>query len=336
MNTASLQPLAIFRPGRHRAMDGRSYEFSEADLAASAAAYDPKLHEAPLVVGHPRTDDPAWGWVAGLAYAGGALRATPGQVAPEFAEAVNAGRYKKISAAFYHPDSPNNPRPGVYYLRHVGFLGAQPPALKGLGDARFGDDDTLVIAFSDSDPQEEPPMAKEKPQTPPASQSGEPEPGPGFSEQMAELERKREELKTLEAQFAERERRLAEAERAHQRREIEAFVEELVQQGRVTPNHQAGLVAYLAAESAGEVLEFGEGEAKTKVAADAWLRDFLKSLPRQIEYGEHAPAGAAPPPVDDAAIARKARAYKARVEAEGGRISFAEAVDAVTQGKTED
>jgi len=50
---------------------------------------------------------------------------------------VNKGRYKKISASFYSPNYPFNPAPGSYYLKHVGFLGAVPPAVKGLGDARF-------------------------------------------------------------------------------------------------------------------------------------------------------------------------------------------------------
>ncbi len=50
---------------------------------------------------------------------------------------VKAGRFKSRSASFYHPDNPNNPKPGVYYLRHVGFLGAQPPAVKGLKAVEF-------------------------------------------------------------------------------------------------------------------------------------------------------------------------------------------------------
>ena len=57
---------------------------------------------------------------------------------------VRAGRFKKVSASFYTPDSPHNPVPGVYYLRHVGFLGAQPPAVKGLAPVpvNFAEGDT--------------------------------------------------------------------------------------------------------------------------------------------------------------------------------------------------
>ena len=123
------KPLQIFKPGRHTAMSGASLAFSESDLAASAAAYDPAVFQAPIVVGHPKTDDPAYGWVSALAFADGALEASPEQVDPAFAEIVEAGRFKKISAAFYAPEAPNNPVPGVYYLRHVGFLGAAAPAV---------------------------------------------------------------------------------------------------------------------------------------------------------------------------------------------------------------
>ena len=138
-NTSSL--LQIFRAGRHTAMSGAVLDFSDADLAATAAAYDPARSEAPIVVGHPKTDGPAYGWVRSLSFAEGGLEAEPHQVDPAFAELVDAGRFKKISASFFTPDAPNNPVPGVYYLRHVGFLGAQPPAVKGLRSPEFADVD---------------------------------------------------------------------------------------------------------------------------------------------------------------------------------------------------
>lgn len=138
------KPLDIFRPGRHTAMSGATLTFSEADLAKTAAAYDPALHEAPLVVGHPTADAPAYGWVKSLAFADGHLQAEPQQVDEAFAEMVEKGRFKKMSGSFYRPDAPSNPVPGVYYLRHIGFLGAQPPAVKGLRDASFAEDDQSV------------------------------------------------------------------------------------------------------------------------------------------------------------------------------------------------
>lgn len=131
-------------------MSGQSFAFSESDLAATVKAYDPAKHEAPLVVGHPTHDAPAYGWVKSLAFADG-LNAEPIQVDPAFAEMVADGKFKKISASFYAPDSPSNPVPGVYYLRHVGFLGAQAPAVKGLRNPKFADSEKGVIEFSEWD-----------------------------------------------------------------------------------------------------------------------------------------------------------------------------------------
>lgn len=118
--------IAIFRPGTHTAMSGQSRAYTAADLAACAAAYDPSIFEAPIVVGHPKTNTPAYGWVHSLALEGEVLMATLSQVDAAFADAVSAGRYKKISAAFYLPESPSNPAPGALYLRHVGFLAGRP------------------------------------------------------------------------------------------------------------------------------------------------------------------------------------------------------------------
>ncbi|HCW1111826.1 TPA: peptidase, partial [Pseudomonas aeruginosa] len=72
---------------------------------------------------------------------------------PEFAEAANRKMYKKRSASVYLPDSPGNPVPGKHYLRHIGFLGAVPPAIKGIPDAplNFAEDDgALAIEFAEA------------------------------------------------------------------------------------------------------------------------------------------------------------------------------------------
>jgi hypothetical protein len=151
MNEQTTQPIQIFRAGTHTDMSGRSLVFTGDDLTAMAEGYDPKRHEAPLVTGHPKHDDPAYGWVSSLQVVNGILEATPRQVDSRFAELVRAGRFKKISATFYSPGTPNNPVPGSYYLRHVGFLGAQPPAVKGLKSVEFADaeDGMVTVAFAD-------------------------------------------------------------------------------------------------------------------------------------------------------------------------------------------
>ncbi|MFW5920369.1 MAG: peptidase [Polyangiales bacterium] len=146
-----MQTLQIFQPGRHVAASGEAISFTDEQLRTAAAAYDPALHEAPIVVGHPRDDAPAFGWVRSLAYNDGSLEAEPHQLDADFRENVRAGRYKKISASFYRPDAPANPAPGTFYLRHVGFLGAMPPSVKGMRavDLAEAGDDVVTVEFGE-------------------------------------------------------------------------------------------------------------------------------------------------------------------------------------------
>lgn len=131
------QLVEVFKAGRHTADDGQTLDFSPSLIRGMADAYDPALREAPLVVGHPQSNLPAYGWVKGLtATDDGRLLMQAEQVDPAFEKMVQDGRFKKRSASFYHPNHPGNPRPGQWYLRHVGWLGAQQPAIAGLQDVQ--------------------------------------------------------------------------------------------------------------------------------------------------------------------------------------------------------
>lgn len=140
----------IFRSGERISADGSRWNITDADVQRAAEVYDPKLHEAPIVIGHPAMNAPAYGWVPKLAADGGSLTAEFAQMDDGFAEAVRAGRYKKVSASFWPPGHPNNPVPDSYYLRHVGFLGAHAPAVKGLRAIEFGEAEEGVIEFSEA------------------------------------------------------------------------------------------------------------------------------------------------------------------------------------------
>ncbi|WP_230339370.1 hypothetical protein [Paralysiella testudinis] len=86
----------IFKAGTRTSADGKVWHISDADVARAAAVYDPAKHEAPIVIGHPKMDAPAYGWVPALSAASGSLSAEFAQMDADFAEAVAAGRYKKF------------------------------------------------------------------------------------------------------------------------------------------------------------------------------------------------------------------------------------------------
>ena len=56
-----MSAIHIFKAGTHTDMHGKKLPFTPDDLAACVKAYDPSVHEAPLVIGHPRTEDPGVG-----------------------------------------------------------------------------------------------------------------------------------------------------------------------------------------------------------------------------------------------------------------------------------
>lgn len=145
-----MKPFELFKAGKHVSASGAVVTITAEQLKDAADGYSADLHEAPIVVGHPKDNHPAFGWVEGLQVQDGTLIAVPkDDVDAEFAELVKAGRYKKRSASFYLPDAPNNPTPGKLYLRHAGFLGAMPPAVKGLKGVEFAENEEGVVEFGD-------------------------------------------------------------------------------------------------------------------------------------------------------------------------------------------
>jgi hypothetical protein len=126
MNALEGQWIDVFRAGDY----GDKGSYTPADLDLMVANYNPAQHEAPVVIGHPEHDAPAFGWVAALRRAGDTLQAKLRQVAPQFEALVGQGQFKKRSVAFYRTAS------GLA-LRHLGFLGAMPPEVKGLRELQL-------------------------------------------------------------------------------------------------------------------------------------------------------------------------------------------------------
>lgn len=131
--------IEIFRAGDY-ADRGR---WSERDLDQIAASYNPRLHAAPVVLGHPQHDAPAFAWVKSLRRAGPSLWAQLHQVDPAFEQLLRAGRFRTRSIALYTHFLPTRGP----YLRHVGFLGAQPPQVKALSPVRFAESAAVAFAF---------------------------------------------------------------------------------------------------------------------------------------------------------------------------------------------
>ena len=142
VNSTTARPwVHVLKAGPHRDMHGNPVSFTAGDLSAIAANYRPERHPAPVVIGHPTTNGPAFGWITAFAAYRGELEAELDRLDPAFVAAVREGRYQTRSISLYPPEHPQNPRPGAWYPRHLGFLGGMPPAVKGMRPAELASAD---------------------------------------------------------------------------------------------------------------------------------------------------------------------------------------------------
>lgn len=291
--------IEIFRGGKQVDSQGREHD-GDAVIEKALATFDAATHEPPLVIGHPRTNAPAYGWVQALKKVGNILFAKFKDMVPEFEAIARQGLFKKRSASFY-PDG---------RLRHVGFLGAAPPAVKGLADLKFEDDaesicfehnieskapktikkEDKAMTFKDfmeifkfwktveENPDLELPLLKARTAPEPGKES------PSFSEADMETAKK-------EAADAERERMTAEfaekeltAQREARNQEISTWCEALVSEGKVIPAWvKMGLKEFCLKLDAEDVIEFSE---ETKVTTLDWFKNFVNELPKFVVFKE--------------------------------------------------
>lgn len=125
----------IFKAGTHIDHSGKKVTVTTADIDKIISNFNEKNPDVPLVIGHPKVNSPAYGWVDKLKREGKTLLATFKDVSSEFAEWVNQGLYKTRSISLYEDNT----------LRHIGWLGAQPPAIKGLASYQFAENEEIQI-----------------------------------------------------------------------------------------------------------------------------------------------------------------------------------------------
>lgn len=309
----------IFATGTWVDSQGRKKTYTQADLDKIVSQYNPQENEAPIVIGHPETNSPAWGWIGKLKRVGDRLLALPSNVVEEFAEMVKKGLFKKRSISL-NPD---------LTLRHVGFLGAAAPAVKGLEDISF-EESAAALEYStefndwrmgmlgrmfqrlrdffidkyDLDtanqviPQYEIEELSREPQAIEAVPSAFSEKDQPVSEDenmdLKELQTQYEELKKqfdeLKAQYAAKEaeagqyqQQLTEQEKKARREKITAFCQSLVKSGRLTQGQVEAVTLVLETLHDAEPLKFSD--SKEKSAAEV-LQEFLQKLPEQIVLRE--------------------------------------------------
>lgn len=308
--------IEVFRPGTFTPMEGAALTYSAADLRAIADAYDPETAPAPVVIGHPEADAPAFGWIERFEYDAQAERlyANVHEIEPAFADQVKAGRYKKVSMSFFRPDQSHNPVPGTWYPKHLGFLGAAAPAVSGLKNAKFAGPASASVTFTANfgeygfeetaslfrsireyfiekfgieDADRVLPsyrlewldgieVAKPQPLFA-APLPPDPKKEPAVTQLPDPAFAAREAaLSTREAEIAAREAKIARADHA-------SFAEQLVQDGKLLPASKDKVVALLDVLPGHAAVSFAG--AAEKLTPGAALRDILEAQPKMVSFG---------------------------------------------------
>lgn len=273
----------IFKAGKHVDRKGREKNWTVQDLDKVVEQYDPlNYHEAPIVIDHneesgPVVGGPAYGWVEALKRSGDSLLAKFKQVVPEFQDLVNKGMFKKRSIKIRSDGT----------LLHVSFLGAAPPAIKGLKDHSFSEGDEDCFCYSESIP----PIKEEE------------------NMDIEELKRQNAELlkrtATLEADNAKKDgviqqsaHEFSEFKARSRRSELEREFDAAVKDKRALPAWKdAGILEFMEElDDADQSFEFSEGKKETQLG---WFRKFLAGLGGHRLFDEFATKGKKKP--DDAA-----------------------------------
>lgn len=140
-----MKDFEIFSTGTHTASNGVTKTYTEDDLDHIVEKYNTSDHTAPIVIGHPKSNAPAWGWIDKVYRKGKTIFAKPKDLVKDFVDAVKEKKFLKRSISLT-PDG---------LLNHVGFLGAAVPAVKGLADVEFNAEDDLLDFEIDSETLQE-------------------------------------------------------------------------------------------------------------------------------------------------------------------------------------
>lgn len=315
--------VELFRSGVQTDSQGRTKTWTNDELDEIVANHEP----APIVIGHPKTDSPSYGWSHELKREGDFLLGKFSDVEPEFEKMVEDKRFPNRSVRFKATDK------GLA-LQHVGWLGAAAPAVKGLKQVEFNSDDTdayefvsdawatgvitrtfrrlrdfLIEKFSaeeadrvvnDFDLEMLADLAAE--QRRPvientnsfnAPDGDKPVPKTYTDEQIEQIRKDARDAVTAEFSTKETDYKtqLSQEREKRLRAEFQAYANDQVDEGKMSPAMATGIVEFMLALSAQPVeFEFstGEGESKKDVKQSPadWFKGFVATLPKGFDFSE--------------------------------------------------
>ncbi|MBF0589397.1 MAG: hypothetical protein HQL53_09725 [Magnetococcales bacterium] len=273
------QWIEIFRAGEY----GRKGRFSIADLDQIVTNFSGS-DQVPIVVGHPQTDSPAWGWLTRIKREGESLLAKVGKLHQTFSQALAENKFRNRSVKVVKTKA-------GWKLAHLGFLGAELPGVEGMSPISMSDDGdkqvTIEMQLSETTNQED---------SMPDAKDG----TTGVSISPQEVAAIHDQLKDANARLKEAEDRASKAEAERQKAdddrraaEFSAWVDGQVKAGSIPSAKKSQVASFMMALPTGDEAAFswGDGE-KTSADPVAWFRKFVEEKkPSGMEFSGRLPDG---------------------------------------------
>ncbi len=255
----------IFRAGDY----GAKGSYTEADLDKMVTNFNGS-DQVPIVVGHPKTDSPAWGWLDGVKRIGETLFGKVGELHQDFAKALAENKFRNRSVRIVKTSA--GPK-----LLHLGFLGAVLPQVEGLKTAAFSEDgERSDYAFNLAEP-----VPENKPKE-------------GEMEKDEQIKQLQADLAAEKAARATEKSATEEAAKKTRQAEFSVFVDnEMIAKGKLPKEQKDEVIGFMTSMPAGGTADFSVGEdGATKTYSPVeWFKDFVRGLPaadftRELPLGE--------------------------------------------------
>lgn len=336
------QWIEILKTGTFTDAHGTEVTFTEQDLQTIAERHGPDWYEAPIVLGHPKDNHPAYGWVDRLTVSGGRLLAKFRDVDSRFARWFREGKFRKKSVRVLRDAK-------GWFLAHVGYLGAMLPAVPGMADgnpdfslpvtqngtvAPYAVPSGTAFDFESGgdsgDPQEHEMTDAEKQKLIQDAREA------AAAEFAKQLKAKDDELAELKKRQQESEQRLAAEAAARARTDAKEFAESLVKEGKILPKFSPVLTELLAGLTDTDTIELSKGDGAKETlprrsALTSFLRDVLggkkavSELSREIATKESDPGD---PHKVGADLTQEQKLHRAvtKIRKDDPRISYSDAL----------
>ncbi len=265
-------------------------KFTKKEIAEIAKNYDPQFCEAPITIDHQQSG-PAFGWVESVKADGEKLKVAFKDIPQEFEQAVNDGKYKKVSVELYR----NLEGKGAY-LKAVSFLGAATPQVKGLEQIKFMEAESDTYEFEEEKPEDKTEETATFSQEEIDSLKKQVEDLETQLAKFKESNKKTETIKSLKEKIAaltsevatfkekadgkeEIEQELNNIKTAIKNREYTEFIDKQIDKGTLIPANKDVVLSVL--KELDNIKKFGED---SQIVND--FKSFIESLPNQITYKE--------------------------------------------------